>query len=390
MLVQEVAYKQGSIPAEHPQHYQSPETKMTLTLFREKPVENSIQHHTIVLDSSGSMQRHRHTVPEVVDAHIKALASDSRSHPNEEVRVSVFQFSSPGPGHVDFECLLYDMDVLRVPSIKGMYRISGGTALCDAGVRVLSDLQAIPVQYGKHYHLVWFVTDGQELHSTYQGRASLPLMIGELPEYYTMAAFTPDVSGKHFLTKYGFPQGNISIWDPTQENAIEEVGVAMAAATTSYTSTIRSGTSKRVTNLFEMKAPNVADLKKTLTPMTPGSYWFENVNLEDLAQIRNARIDEFYELKTAKQYYAGAAYYEMTKRERIQDYKKIAFAIWNPSTNTEDVYVGPQVRAKLGLPETGEVRVSPGRWQGKGYKVYILSTSNNRKLVPGTRVLCIR
>jgi len=364
---------------------------MTLRLFSErKLVENTIHHHTFLLDSSGSMSPHRTAVPEVMDAHIKALASDSRNHPNEETRVSVFAFSSPGVGHVDFECLLYDMDVLRVPSIKGMYRISGGTALCDNMIRTLDDLAALPVKYGKHYHLLWLVSDGEELHSTHQGRVNLAPKIRRLPDYYTIAAFTPSVSGKHFLSRYGVPQGNISIWDPTQENAIEEIGYAVASATSSYQSTIRSGTASSVKNLFEMNAPKAADLRKSLIPMTPGSYWFENVNPGDLAQIQNARIDQFMELKTGKSYAPGLAYYEMTKRERIQEYKKIAVAIWNPAANTEDVYVGPQVRAKLGLPETGEVRVSPGKWQGKGYKVYILSTSNNRKLVPGTRVLCMR
>ena len=257
-------------------------------------------------------------------------------------------------------------------------------------VRTLNDLAAIPVQYGKHYHLVWLVSDGEELHSTHQGRANLAPMIARLPDYYTIAAFTPSVTGKHFLARYGFPEGNISIWDPSQANAIEEVGVAMASATTSYTTAIRSGTASSVKNLFEMNAPKAADLKRSLVPMTPGSYYFENVNPEDLARIENARIDQFMELKTGKGYAPGLAYYEMTKRERIQEYKKIAIAIWDSSTNTENVYVGPQVRVKLGLPETGEVRVSPGKWQGKGYKVYILSTSNNRKLVPGTRVLVMR
>ncbi|SRR6266704_1362070 len=365
--------------------------KMT-PLLRENPptVENTIHHHTFLLDSSGSMASHRTAVPEVMDAHIKALASDSRNHPNEETRVSVFAFSSPGWGHVDYECLLYDMDVLRVPSIKGMYRISGGTALCDNMIRTLNDLAALPVKYGKHYHLLWLVSDGEELHSTHQGRVNLAPLIMKLPDYYTIAAFTPSASGKHFLSRYGIPQGNISIWDPTQENAIEEIGYAIASATSSYQSTIRSSIASSVTNLFEMNAPRAADLKRSLTPMTPGSYYFENVDLEDLVQVQNARIDQFMELKTGKGYAPGLAYYEMTKRERIQEYKKIAVAIWDPKENREDVYVGPQVRAKLGLPETGEVRVSPGKWQGKGYKVYILSTSNNRKLVPGTRVLVMR
>jgi len=356
-------------------------------------VENTIHHHTFLLDSSGSMMPHRSAVPEVQDGHIKALASDSRNHPNEETRVSVFQFSSPGRGHVDFECLLYDMDVLRVPSIKGMYKISGGTALCDNVIRTLNDLEALPVKYGKHFHLLWLISDGEELHSTHQGRASLAPKISRLPEYYTIAAFTPSATGKHFLARYGFPQGNISIWDPTQENAIEEIGFAVSAATSSYQATMRSGTASSVKNLFEMNAPKASDLKRSLVPLTPGSYYFETVTAEDLAQIQRGRIDQFMELKTGQAYTPGLVYYEMTQRVRIQPYKKIAVAIWDAKENREDVYVGPQVRVKLGLPEEKEkleVRVSPGKWSGKGYKVYVLSTSNNRKLVPGTRVLVMR
>lgn len=377
---------------------------MASTLFVNNPAHNMIQHHTIVLDSSGSMSRHLHTVPEVVDAHIKSLASDSRNHPNEEVRVSVFQFSSPGPGHVDFECLLYDMDVLRVPSIRGLYRISGGTALCDNMVRTLNDLAAIPVQYGRHFHLVWLVSDGEELHSTHQGRANLAPMIARLPDYYTIAAFTPSVTGKHFLARYGFPEGNISIWDPNQDNAIEEVGVAMASATTSYTTAIRSGTASSVKNLFEARAPKVAELKRDLVPMTPGSYYFEEVTAADLAQIENGRLDQFMELKARQEaarkgktstyhYTPGKCYYEFTVRARVQHYKQFAIAIRDSNRNEEDVYVGDTIREKLGLPperDRIEVRVSPGDWTRKGYKVYVLSTSSNRKLLPGTRVLVMR
>jgi hypothetical protein len=373
----------------------------TLRLFSErKSVENTIHHHTFLLDSSGSMALHRNAVPEVMDAHIKALASDSGNHPNEETRVSVFAFSSPGYGHVDYECLLYDMDVLRVPSIKGMYRISGGTALCDNMIRTLDDLEALPVKYGKHFHLLWLISDGEELHSTHQGRVNLAPMISRLPDYYTIAAFTPSVAGKHFLSRYGFPQGNISIWDPMQESAIKEVGFAMAAATTSYTSTIRSGIASKVTSLFEAKAPKVAELRRDLVPMTPGSYYFEEVTAADLAQIERGRLDQFMELKAREKdprstyrYVPGKCYYEFTVRARVQHYKQFAIAIRDSNRNEEDVYVGASIREKLGLPpekDRIEVRVSPGDWSRKGYKVYVLSTSNNRKLLPGTRVLVMR
>jgi glycyl-tRNA synthetase alpha subunit len=89
----------------------------------------------------------------------------------------------------------------------------------------------------------------------------------------------------------------------------------------------------------------------------------------------------------------GKCYYEFTVRARVQHYKQFAIAIRDSNRNEEDVYVGASIREKLGLPpekDRIEVRVSPGDWSRKGYKVYVLSTSNNRKLLPGTRVLVMR
>ena len=72
---------------------------------------------------------------------------------------------------------------------------------------------------------------------------------------------------------------------------------------------------------------------------------------------------------------------------------ELAIAILDKDRTEEDVYVGEKIREKLGLPaesERKEVRISPGAWSNKGYSVYVLSTSNNRKLLPGTRVLVMR
>jgi len=353
-------------------------------------MRNKIHHITYLLDRSTSMTPHRYDLVKVVDDLIRTLAEDSKNHPGEETRVSVFMFSSPHSQR--FQCLLYDMDVLHVPSISGLYVIDGGTALCDAVVQVLEDLALIPEKYGEHFHLVYLVSDGEELHSTAQGRLKLPEMIRQLPANVTLGAFTPSITGKHFLMRYGFAQGNISVWDPTQAGAALEAGIAMASATTSYMSTTRSGMAKSVSNLFTANAPSAATVTKGLVPLTPGSYYFETVTAEDLARITNGRIDQFMELKTGKPYSPGLAYYEFTKRERVQGYKKVLVAVHDKPTNTERVYGGENARSMLGLPTDGisEVRVSPGEWNRKGYRVFILSTSNNRKLVPGTRVLVMR
>jgi hypothetical protein len=363
-------------------------TEDTRLQEKEEKMTNKIHHFIYVLDASGSMEIHKYTLVKVLDSQIRSLAEDSKNHPGEETRVSIFQFSSPHRDH--FECLFYDLDVLHVPSIAGLYKITGGTALCDAMVQVIEDEALIPEKYGEHFHSIWLLSDGEELHSTHEGRMKLPEMIRKIPGNYTLAGFVPNMSAKQYLIRYGFPPGNIDTWNTASEHGTTEVGYAMASATTSYMSHTRSGAGSSVQNLFEMNAPRVADLKKDLTPVTPGAYYFEDVHSNDLATVN--RIDKFMEAKTRNPYVPEGAYYEFTKRERIQHYKKIAIAIWNKDTNTEDVYMGKGVRAKLGLPDDGktEVRVSPGRWQGKGYKVYILTASNNRKLVPGTRVLVMR
>lgn len=352
--------------------------------------KNKIHHFWYLLDESGSMSRHSTTLPAVMDAQIAALARDSENHPGEETRVTVFGFSSPGGSTPDYECFFYDMDVLHVPSIKGLYRICHGTALCDAMVRTIKYIQKTPEDFGEHFHLLQVLTDGEELHSSQEGRWNLPPLIGSLPENITIGAFAPNLAGKTSLVRYGVPKGNVEIWDPSQQNAPEEVGYAMASATTSYMSMTRSGTGTRTTSLYEAAAPRASEVKKNLTPLTPGSYDFLQVTSADLARIDNGRLDQFMELKTARPYVPGRVYYEFSKRERIQDYKKILVALYDKTRNEEAVYTGPEVRHLLGLPETGEVRVSPGNWAKQGYKVFILSTSNNRKLAPGTRVLVVR
>ena len=359
-------------------------------------MKNKIHHFTYVLDASGSMEMHKYTLVKVLDTQIRSLAEDSKNHPGEETRVSIFMFSSPHRDH--FECLFYDLDVLHVPSIAGLYRITGGTALCDAMVQVLKDEMLIPEKYGEHFHSIWLLSDGEELHSTANGRQRLPGMIQSLPGNYTLAGFVPNMRAKQYLIRYGFSQGNIDTWDTASEHGVEDVGVAMASATTSYMSHTRSGAGSSVQNLFEMAAPKASELKKNLTPLTPGSYYFETVTAADLAQIPNGRLDKFMELKARRKdpryiYAPGTCYYEFDKRERIQYYKKIVVAILDKDRNEEEVFTGPSVRVKLGLPaeeERKEVRISPGKWNAKGYKVFVLSTSSNRKLAPGTRVLVVR
>jgi hypothetical protein len=341
-----------------------------------------INHEVILLDASGSMHDHAASVIKVTDALIATLASQVTMFPDQETRISVYAFSSGYSGRANVRCLIWDKDVLRVPSIAGLYTADGGTPLCDAMVAMITDIREIPVKYGDHTVLAYLVSDGLENTSSHTSRAMLPQMIRSIPETWTLAGLVPSAAAKQILVRYGFAPGNVEVWDPSRKEAVEEVGQRIQQTQTAYASA-RSAGVRSTTSLFQMAAPSVKTVTSTLTPLTPGSYYFEEVTPAHLAQIENGRIDQFMQMVTGHPYIPGKAYYEMIRRETIQGNKILAVAVG------ADVYMGAGVRPMLGLPEDGSsVRARPGRW--KDYELYILSTSMNRKLHAGTRVLILR
>lgn len=87
--------------------------------------QNYINHVALVLDASSSMRRLSHKVVEVADQQIAYLARRSQEL-DQETRVTVYVFAD------QVECVIYDKDVLRMPSLKQMYRVGGMTALLAA------------------------------------------------------------------------------------------------------------------------------------------------------------------------------------------------------------------------------------------------------------------
>lgn len=344
-----------------------------------------INHIALILDASTSMTSHAGDLVKVADAQIATLAEKSKLE-DQETRITVYTFSDPHyHDGLMAKCLVYDKDVLRMPSIAGMYSPHGNTALCDAMNTVIAELGETPTKYGDHSFLLILLTDGEENRSTPAGKKKLPFTLQSIPDNWTVAAFVPNAMGRHDMIKLGFPAGNIAIWDAGKSGSLIEVGEQIATASADYMA-MRSSGQRSTKNLFSMNTPSATAVKNALTPMTEGSYFFLPVTVSDLAQIENGRIDQFIQLKTGKPYTVGRTYYEMIDRVRIQPNKQVAIAV--TEHNEERVYMGAAARSMLGLPATGEVRVSPGRW--KNYKVYVQSNSMNRKLYAGTRVLVMR
>lgn len=333
--------------------------------------QSIINHVVLVVDRSSSMYKHQNTVVEVVDSTVKFLAERSQAN-EQETRITVYTFSS---GFDAVKCLFYDMDVLRMPSMRGLYQTNGMTALRDATLKSIEDLEKTATLYGDHAFLVYVVTDGLENSS----RATTAQLNRKLSEVQTrgnwsLAAFAPDRAGVEAAILYGFPRENVTLWETGTTAGVEAVGNAIRTTTSTWMDN-RSKGIRSSSNLFKLNTLTVHDIK-SLVPMIPSSYLLPYFTAD-------TRADDAYVYNMGKPWIIGNVYYQLTKKETIQPQKNIAILY------DGRIYTGPQARQLLGLPDTS-VDVTPGDSKYKEYKIFVQSTAPNRKILKGTYALLIR
>lgn len=342
---------------------------------------NIINHFILLVDESLSMSHLRDTTVRVFDGFIARLAGSSREN-GQETRVTVYFFNS----HDTERCVIYDMDVLRVPSLAGMYDPRGNTALLRTFLLAVKDLRLIPQQYGDHSFAVFGFTDGQENDShrprhSFAAQAAIISEVGKIiaaaPENETYGLFVPDQLGVMNAKRFGFPAANISVWDPTSdkgmEDAVEFLGDIADAFMEGRSRGVRGYSASSGGGLFKLRDFSAADVQAALKPMAPGEYVLLNVT--ERQQIRDLVRS------AAGSYQRGRAYYQFMKRETIQSDKEIAVEL------DGQIYSGASARSLLGLPDR-EVKVSPDH--KAGCTIFVQSNSVNRTMIPGTRLLLLR
>lgn len=333
--------------------------------------ENYINHIALVLDASGSMSQHSKSVITVADKLVAHLAQRSKEM-DQETRVTVYTFDDV------VKCAVFDKDVLRLPSIRDLYRIGGTTALIDATMLSQTDLAKTAQMYGDHSFLTYVLTDGQENASRKHTATDLKFFLDKLPNNWTVGAFVPDFNGSSEAKRFGFPAGNIAIWDTSSKQAIEEIGRIIQASTDTYMDNRVSGiTGTRTLFSTGADAVNKATVAQAkLTPMKQGSYYLVPVP-------KDAPIKEFVEAaKGAGSFQVGKTFYQLMKSEEIQGNKALAVV----EKATASVYTGDGVRKLIGLSSTTQ-RVRPSF--NPDFDIYVQSTSVNRKLIAGTKVMIL-
>lgn len=324
--------------------------------------QNLTNHVALVLDGSDSMNHLEETVITVADGLVKRLA-DLSTRMQQETRVSVYLFN------YGVDCLVWDMDVLRLPSIRDLYQVGGMTALCTATVKSIADLKKVPTFYGDHAFLGFVLTDGYENRSKREDIIAMPGILGSLDRNWTYAALVPDMDGVLSARSFGFPQGNIDKWDTSSRRGMEEAGERIGDATERW----MQGRARGVTgthNVFDTSAARVNDasVKAALVPLDPTTFRL-------LPTDGTLQMDQIC-ARAGIPYVTGNCYYPLVRATDIQDYKKIVVV----EKDTERAFTGDAARSLIGLrPEGSNVTEHVVPKKNDKFTTYVQSTAPNRK-----------
>ena len=326
----------------------------------------------VVIDESLSMSTHRDAVPQVIDGLVAHLARKSQEM-KQETRISVYAFNSRGTDR----CLVFDTDVLRIPSIKGMYHPQGNTALIDCTCLAIDDLRMIPTKYGERSFWVDAVTDGQENNSRLPDR--LRTLLPGLPEEWTVTAHVPDQRGVSYAVRNGFHPENVQLWNTA--GSFEQIGESLRQSADRFMAGRAQGIRGYSRGgLFSFATLDISDVERNLTPLTKGSYTIETNKTPNGISIR-----EFVPMTAHRDYHAGVAFYQFGERSvKVQANKQVFV-----QTRGEHgpVYGGPAARRLLDLPDY-EVTVQRAKFPD--YSIFVQSNSYNSMILPGQRVLVLR
>jgi hypothetical protein len=372
---------------------------------------NLTTHVGLILDRSISMDHLAEKTVQVADE-LVAFMADLSKKKGQEWRVSVYTFGNQP------DCHIWDMDVLRLPSMKEHYRIDGNTALIDAVNMALDDGEKITEHRGDHSFVYYLLTDGEENWSTgnhqrslggyprtgvkMQLMAELKKRLDSLPDNRSIGVFVPNESGVRAMQGLGFT--NVQKWDASSEAGMEAAAKTMQASAATYAQARTQG----VTGLRAMKkgglfvganvdaqavkAANLTPLptksrKITVVVRTDDSFEKEVKPANSRRKVAEmgwfVKIEDYVKRINNGQYPLGDAFYQLVKTERVQGDKEIAVV----EVSTNKVYVGDGARQLLGLPDH-VVTVKPD--MNPDYKIFIQSNSLNRHLPHGSEVMVVK
>lgn len=340
-----------------------------------------VNHIAFVIDASGSMGVIRRKVCEVFNEQIN-LIKKKAYETKQDTRVKVVLFNiKPW----DLPGVHGAVHPAAIPPLShANYVPNGGTALFDALLTTVKEMTLPPGalldESVDHAFLVYVLTDGEENSSRLYNAAEVIEDIKRLQgtDRWTFAFMVPS---RYALRNFGIPEGNILEWQ--QDEIGTTVRTQLGVSTQSYYDSRSAGYSNLGSGRASHLSAFVPDLSKVkdedLKGMMDYSGQFRSMTIPSEQDIA-----PFVEKQTGRPYQPGMAFYELMKTEKVQAHKDIMVK----DRRSGKLFGGLAARHLIGLPSPypgQEVRVKPGNHGN--FKIFVQSTSMNRKLVRGTELL---
>lgn len=353
-------------------------TSLANPLNRRKPVkpakpEVPLNHIAILVDESGSMEHLRTKVPGVVQEQINAIRQSSYDA-GQETLVSIYSFNTANGrtrNGVRTEPKAHCVNAFPEAAIFGPYHPGGGTPLNDSIHFVLDRLEAAKKGRADESFLVIVVTDGDENESAASAPgARIHRLLGT--DRWSFAFLVPPGATHMTMTRTNVAGGCIQEWEAT-EAGLRQASVSTQAGIGNYYAARAAGGTKTAAFFTDLSKVKKADLKK-----------LEDVSgdLKRWTVDKESPIAEFVQRKFGS-YSIGHAYYELTKPEKIQSHKDLLIA----ERASKKVFGGSQAKALIGLTSGPGVTVAVKPGNHANFRIFVKSTSMNRKLVRGTDLL---
>jgi hypothetical protein len=249
---------------------------------------------------------------------------------------------------------------------------SGGTALRDAIANGIGSTEVLKASDGGPVtKLVMILTDGEENLSRTMSTAMLADLVSraQATDMYTIAMLVPKNSENAAQRLTGVPIGNIRGWDVESATGAADAGQATSSAVAGYYDSRSKGVTRSTRFFVDASKITETDVLKTAKPLTSVKVW----RIEKEMVIKDAVESRGYEFRE------GCGYYELSKGERLRAGR--AILLQSRSNMRAPLYAGEGLRQLLGIPD-GEHLIGEGMLGD--WRVYVQSTSFNRKLVRGT------
>lgn len=293
----------------------------------------------------------------------RTIESIKRNAAGSNTRASVYWFGNRIERHIT------NVPIEDVSAISSYWPDEIATDLFGAVKMAITDSQ---IYSNNDINLIMVVTDGGEN----AGRVSqneLAKMINEVnkTDRYTIAFQLPKDYIENFTHAFPMiPAGNVRAWEQTDQGA-HDAAVQQDAGLSNFYAGVKRGVTS--TQTFYTDASKIT--KKSLTKLTDVSKYISALEVKAETPIK-----PFVDKKVGT-YTPGSAFYQLTKPEKIQAGKLVLIQ----EKGKKQVYSGDQARSLLGLPIGDDCRVKPGNHSK--YDIFVQSTSLNRILVRGTKLL---